>query len=93
MEHEVRVHATVRGRVQNVGFRYFVLDRASELGLRGTVANKPDGTLECVVEGSRPAVEKLLDHLRQGPRSSRVESVEVSEQPARGDLPTMQVRA
>ena len=93
MADEIRVHATVRGRVQMVGFRAFVLDRAWDLGLRGTVANRPDGSVECVVEGPRQDVERLVESLRQGPSSARVDSVEVLEQPARGDLPPMAVSA
>jgi acylphosphatase len=89
----VRVHATVRGRVQMVGFRAFVLDRAGRLGVRGTVANRPDGSVECVVEGERGAVDQLIRHLQQGPRYARVETVEVVEQPFAGDLPPMRVRA
>jgi len=93
MADEIRVHATVRGRVQMVGFRAFVLDRAWDLGLRGTVANRPDGSVECVVEGPREDVERLMESLRQGPSSARVESVDVLEQPARGDLTPMAVSA
>lgn len=87
----VRIHATVRGRVQMVGFRAFVLRRAAELGVRGTVANRPDGSVVSVVEGKRDAVERLVQSLREGPRAARVEGVEVVEQPFRGDLPAMRV--
>ncbi|MGA8016485.1 MAG: acylphosphatase [Candidatus Dormiibacterota bacterium] len=93
MREAVRVHATVRGRVQMVGFRAFVLRRAAELGLRGTVANRGDGSVECVVEGPKDAVDTLIQFLRQGPRSARVEAVEVVEQPFRGDMPSMTVTA
>jgi acylphosphatase len=87
----VRVHATVRGRVQMVGFRAFVLRRAAELGVSGTVANRPDGSVESVVEGRREAVERLVQSLRIGPRAAQVDAVEVVEQPFRGDLPPMRV--
>ena len=93
MGEQVRVHATVRGRVQMVGFRAFVLYRAAELGVSGTVANRPDGSVECVVEGERGAVGQLIRSVRQGPRSARVDTVEVVEQPFRGDLPPMRVTA
>ena len=93
MRDAVRIHATVRGRVQMVGFRAFVLDRADTLEVRGTVANRPDGTVECVVEGPRDEVERLIQSLREGPRSARVDSVDVIEQPYRGDLPPMSLRA
>ena len=93
MRDVVRIHATVRGRVQMVGFRAFVLDRADTLEVRGTVANRPDGAVECVVEGPRDEVERLIQSLREGPRSARVDSVDVIEQPYRGDLPPMSLRA
>jgi acylphosphatase len=93
MADELRVHATVRGRVQMVGFRAFVLDRADSLGLRGTVANRPDGSVECVVEGPRQDVEQLIQSLREGPLSARVDAVDVVEQPVRGNLPPMSVMA
>jgi len=93
MRDVMRVRATVRGRVQMVGFRAFVLDRADTLEVRGTVANRPDGTVECVVEGPRDEVERLIQSLREGPRSARVDSVDVIEQPYRGDLPPMSLRA
>lgn len=93
MADEVRVQVTVRGRVQMVGFRAFALVRACELGVRGTVANRPDGSVECVVEGPRASVERLIQSLRDGPRAARVDAVDVIEQPVRGDLPPMRVTA
>lgn len=93
MAERVRIHATVRGRVQGVGFRAFVLDKAEDLELRGTVANRHDGSVECLVEGPRDRVEALVHLLRQGPSSARVESVETTEMAAAGDLPPMRVTA
>lgn len=89
----VRVRAIVRGRVQAVGFRAFVLDKAEDLDLRGTVTNRPDRTVECLVEGPRPAVEALLDDLRRGPSLARVDGVDVHEERADGTLPPMRVTA
>ena len=76
-----------------VGFRAFVLEKADDLGLAGTVANRPDGSVECVAEGPRELVEELIRHLQEGPLSARVEKVDVLEQPARGDVPPMRVSA
>ena len=71
------VRAVVRGRVQGVGFREFVLNRARFLAVSGYVRNLPDGrSLEVVAEGSRPELEQLLKYLHEGPRLSRVDAVE-----------------
>lgn len=70
-----RIDATVIGRVQGVGFRWFVLDVARDLELEGWVANEPDGSVRCVAEGPRPAVEALVRALERGPAGARVERV------------------
>ncbi|TMC62723.1 MAG: acylphosphatase [Chloroflexi bacterium] len=73
-----RLEAVVRGRVQGVGFRYYVLGLAYRADLRGWVANESDGTVRCVAEGPRPALEALLAALREGPPGARVASVDES---------------
>lgn len=70
-----RIEAVVQGRVQGVGFRYFVAERARELRLVGTVSNLRNGDVRVVAEGEEGALEALLAALRQGPRMSHVESV------------------
>jgi acylphosphatase len=79
-----RLEAVVRGRVQGVGFRYFVLRLASRADLRGWVSNESDGTLRCVAEGPRSALDTLLEALRDGPPGARVESVDETWLPATG---------
>jgi len=69
--------AIVSGRVQGVGFRWFVQDRAEELGLRGTVCNRRDGSVEVQAAGERETLEQLLTLLRRGPSASRVDDVNV----------------
>ena len=61
-----RLDATVRGRVQGVGFRYMVLEEAHRLGLAGWVANEPDGSVRCVAEGTRewPPEIDMSDEIR-----------------------------
>lgn len=74
----VSLHAIVRGRVQGVNFRDFVYRRAISLGLTGHVRNLPDmRSVEVVAEGQRERLELLVEHLREGPRGARVDSVEV----------------
>ena len=72
----VRLHVVVRGRVQGVGFRWFVREQARRLDLAGWVKNRDDGGVEVVAAGSGAAVEKLRDHLRRGPEGAVVASVD-----------------
>ncbi len=76
--------ALVRGRVQGVGFRYFVLSRASHLGVTGWVANEQDGSVHVVAEGPQADLEDLLEALREGPASAIVERVDVEWLPYTG---------
>ena len=88
-----RVRALVRGRVQGVGFRAFVLRHAGELGVSGTVANRPEGTLEGVAEGERSAVDALVERLRRGPLGARVDGLELRREEPRGEVAPMRVNA
>jgi acylphosphatase len=72
------LHAYVYGRVQGVGFRYFVVQKAHTLSLRGYARNESDGSVEVLAQGPRPALEHLLLYLRQGPSAARVRDVRVT---------------
>lgn len=85
--------AVVRGRVQGVGFRYFVMEVAAGLGLGGWVANEPDGSVRCVAEGSRSDLEALLAELHRGPLGARVVDVSATWGPATGSYQRFTVRA
>ena len=69
----------VRGRVQGVGFRWFVEREAHMLGVAGWVRNNHDGSVEVLAQGTRDQLSGLHSRLREGPRAARVDSVEVSE--------------
>lgn len=69
------LHATVRGQVQGVGFRYFVVQKAQSLGLRGYARNDSNGDVEVLAQGPRPALERLLTLLWQGPSAAQVREV------------------
>lgn len=88
-----QLHAFVEGRVQGVGFRYFVVDSALSLGLTGWVRNRWNGSVEVMAEGPRPVLEKLLQALRVGPRASNVETVTESWADARGEWGTFTLRS
>jgi acylphosphatase len=77
-----RVRVVVRGRVQGVFFRASAARIARELGLTGSVSNRPDGAVEVVVAGQPETVERMIAWCRRGPELARVDSVEVSEEPA-----------
>jgi acylphosphatase len=72
-------HYLVKGRVQGVGFRWFVHQEAAELGLRGWVRNTDQGHVEIVAAGKPEDLAELKDALRKGSRGSRVDAVEEQE--------------
>jgi acylphosphatase len=69
----------VRGRVQGVGFRWFVEREAHTLGIAGWVRNNADGSVEVLAMGSREQLEVLRSRLRAGPRAARVDDVGEAE--------------
>jgi acylphosphatase len=69
----------VRGRVQGVGFRWFVEREAHILGIGGWVRNNADGGVEVFAQGTRDQLSGLRSRLRDGPRAARVDGVEESE--------------
>ena len=88
-----RLSAEVRGRVQGVGFRWFVQAAAQRRGLTGWTRNLADGrTVEVVAEGPRAALEDLLAELRRGPSGARVESVSEAWAPATGEFSGFEIR-
>jgi acylphosphatase len=75
----------VRGRVQGVGFRWFVEREAHMLGIAGWVRNNHDGSVEVLAQGTRDQLSGLHGRLREGPRAARVDAVEGSDAtPAHG---------
>ncbi|WP_058189464.1 acylphosphatase [Terracidiphilus gabretensis] len=69
------LHFLIRGRVQGVGFRWFVHREASELNLRGWVRNTEEGDVEVVVAGETEDLNDLRASLRRGSRGSRVDNI------------------
>jgi acylphosphatase len=74
------LHAVIVGRVQNVGFRFFVVEKAQRLGLQGYTRNQEDGSVEVVAQGSRSALEHLLLLLWQGPTAAHVQTIHTAWQ-------------
>ena len=79
-----RLEASVRGRVQGVGFRVWALREGMHLGLDGFVANEANGSVRVVAEGPRQDLGRLVGRLEEGPPSAIVERVVVRWEPARG---------
>lgn len=69
----------ISGRVQGVGFRYFVLRQANSLGLAGWTRNLPNGSVEVVAKGDAAALSTLEAALLRGPGHSQVENVDKSQ--------------
>lgn len=72
---------TVKGRVQGVGFRFSTVRKAEELGLKGFVENRMDGSVYIEAEGDPESLNKLIDWCREGPVTARVVDVFTQEIP------------
>ena len=67
-----QLHCIVSGRVQGVGYREFAANMARELGLKGFVANLPDGSVEILAQGDLSVLKVFSNHLIKGPQGSQV---------------------
>jgi acylphosphatase len=81
----------VRGRVQGVGFRWFVEREAHILAVAGWVRNNADGSVEVLAQGTRDQLSGLRSRLTQGPRAARVDGVEESEAPPVAGLKSFRI--
>jgi len=93
MSETVRLQALLRGRVQGVGFRYFVRQQAEELGLVGWVRNLRDGRVELVAEGRRELLQQLAEALRRGPPGAQVDEAILDWVEASGEFSQFSVAA
>ena len=88
-----QLHAFVSGRVQGVGFRYFVRSTAQSLGVGGWVRNLRDGRVELVAEGYIAQLRDLLSQLHRGPSGSDVKDIEERWVDATGEFKDFGVKA
>jgi acylphosphatase len=79
----MHLHAVVRGRVQGVGFRWFVRETAHRLGLAGWVRNLGDGSVEVAADGDDESIDAFRRALRQGPSGASVTALD--ELPPHGE--------
>jgi acylphosphatase len=89
----LRIEAVVRGRVQGVGFRWFVSRVASRLELDGWVANDSDGSVRVVAEGPVQALDELIEALERGPAGAAVAEVSVSRTAPTGSFSGFSIRS
>lgn len=80
----------IKGRVQGVGFRFYMQRKARELGLAGWVRNCRDGSVEAVIQGGPGAVEAMIAWAHRGPPSALVAGVQVTD--ANGDYAGFETR-
>jgi len=74
----------IRGRVQGVGFRFFITRNARALGVSGTVRNRADGAVEAMFQADTvEPIEEMVERVRRGPPSARVDEVEVEDYEAK----------
>ena len=77
-EDNLTVNMKITGKVQGVGFRYFVLRQAQELGINGWVSNKSNGNVEAFAQGEKADLERFIAKVNEGPSFSRVEDVSLN---------------
>ena len=77
-EDNLTVNMKITGKVQGVGFRYFVFKQAQELGILGWVNNKPNGDVEALAQGEKADLERFIAKVKEGPSFSRVEDVSLN---------------
>ena len=77
----VQFEIKITGKVQGVGFRYFVQKRAAEFNVTGWVKNMPDGSVAVMAQGDETDMDTFLDHLKAGPSMSKVSGVSLNRMP------------
>lgn len=87
----VQYEIKITGRVQGVGFRYFVQKRAREFDIKGWVKNTPDGGVQVMAQGDEKDMETFLEHLKIGPSMARVVKLEKSKLPGLEDFTDFRV--
>ena len=92
MSNKAAFKAIVRGLVQGVSYRHFVLRNAQMLNLAGYAKNLRDGSVEVVAEGEREQLEQLLAKLKMGPSEARVERVDVKWEEYSGKYSRFEIR-
>jgi len=84
----IRIH----GKVQGVGYRFFATRVARRLGLKGTIQNNREGTVDAVVEGEKSAIDDWIEELKEGPRYAEVTKIDQERKDFTGRLGDFEVK-
>ncbi len=87
-----RVHLYIYGKVQGVSFRAFVRRYAHHNAVTGWVCNRPDGSVEAVLEGDQEAVDTVISQCREGPHFARVDNMQLVEEPYTNTFDSFEIR-
>ena len=82
----------IHGKVQGVGYRFFATRVARRLGLKGSIENTRDGTVEAVVEGEKDAIDEWVEELKEGPRYAEVTKIDQETRDFTGRLGDFDVK-
>jgi acylphosphatase len=88
---ELRV-LRIHGKVQGVGYRFFATRVARRLGLKGTIENQRDGSVEATVEGEKRLIDQWIEELKEGPRYAEVTHIDSETKEFTGRLGDFDVR-
>ena len=88
---ELRI-LTIHGKVQGVGYRFFATRVARRLGLKGSIANQRDGSVEAMVEGEKKAIDEWIEQLKEGPRYAEVTKIDQETKEFTGRLGDFDVK-
>lgn len=87
-----RVHIVASGRVQGVGYRAAIYQKAVELGIKGWVRNLADGSVEILAEGEKTGIAAFVGWCEKGPRWASVDKLQVTGQPAGSEFSEFSIR-
>lgn len=77
----------IYGKVQGIGYRWFVVEKASKYNLSGWVKNNDDGTVECAVKGLKEDIDKFLDEIKNDHPCAKIEKIEINNCPNNIEFP------
>lgn len=81
-----RVHLKISGQVQGVCFRHYCREQAEQIGVKGVVRNKDDGSVEVIAEGEEGVIKNFITWCRRGPPLAVVEACEEKQEPPTGEF-------